>query len=45
VSRTVENCFTINLEVLSSMLYGWRSLEATVTIRLKARGRRLNSKT
>ena len=45
VSLAVENCFTINLDVLSSMLYGWRSLEATVRIRLKARGRRLNSKT
>jgi len=27
------------------VLYGWRSLEATVRIRLKARGRRLKSKT
>ena len=33
----------INLDVLSSLLY--RSLEATVRIRLKARGRRLKSKT
>ena len=40
----VENCFTINLGVLSSVLYGWRSLEATVRERLKARGRRLKSK-
>ena len=30
---------------LSLVLYGWRSLKATVRIRLKARGRRLNSKT
>ena len=45
VSLTVENLFTINLDVLSSVLYGWRSLEATVRIRLKARGRRLISKT
>ena len=35
----------INLGVLSSMLYGWRSLEVTVREGLKARGRRLNSKT
>jgi len=27
------------------VLYGWRSVEATVRIRLKARGRRLKSKT
>jgi len=26
----VENLFIINLDVLSSVLYGWRSLEATV---------------
>ena len=32
-------------DVSSSVLYGWRSLEATVRIRLKARGRRLKSKT
>ena len=37
--------FTINLDVLSLVLYGWRSLEATVRIRLKDRGRRLKSKT
>ena len=40
-----ENLFTINLDVLSSVLYGWRSLEATIRIRLKARGRRPKSKT
>ena len=45
MSLTVENLFTINLDVLSSVLYGWRSLEAIVRIRLKARGRRLKSKT
>ena len=45
VSLTVENCFTINLDVSSSVLYGWRSLEATVREGLKARGRRLNYKT
>jgi len=43
VSLTVENLFTINLDVLSSVEYGWRSLEATV--RLKTRSRRLKSKT
>ena len=45
MSLTVENIFTINLDVLSSVLYGWRSLEATVRIRLKVRGRRLKSQT
>ena len=45
VSFTVENLFTINLDVLSSMLYGWRSLEATARIRLKTRGRRLKPQT
>ena len=44
VSLTVENFLTINLDVLSSMLYGWGSLGATIRIRLKARGRRLKSK-
>jgi len=34
VFLTVENPFTINLDVLSSVLYAWRSLEATVRIRL-----------
>jgi len=41
----VENIFTINLDVLSSVVYGWRSLEVTVRMRLKARGRRLKFKT
>jgi len=45
VFLTVENLFTINVDVLSSILYRWRSLEDTVRIRLKARGRRLKSKT
>ena len=30
VSLTVDNLFTINLDVLSLVLYRWRSLEATV---------------
>ena len=37
--------FSSKGDVLSSVLYGWRSLQATVRIRLKARGRRLTSKT
>ena len=41
----MENHFTINLDVLPSVLYGWRSLEATVRIRLKTRGKRLKPKT
>ena len=45
VSLGVEDCFTINLDLLASVLYGWRSLEATVREGLKARVRRLNSKT
>ena len=45
VSLTVENPFTINLEVLLSVLYGWRSLEATGRIRLKSRGKRLKTNT
>ena len=45
VSLTVEKVFTINLDVLSLVLYGWRSLEATIRIRLKAKGRRPKSKT
>ena len=45
VSLTVENFSTINLDVLSSVLYGWISLETIVRIILKARGRRLKSKT
>ena len=44
VSLTVEKLFFINLDVLSSVLYKWRSLEATVRIRLKTRGKRLKSK-
>ena len=44
MSFTVENLFTIKLEVLSSVVYGWRNLEMTVRIRLKTRGRRLNPK-
>ena len=36
--------FIINLDGLSSVLYRWRSLEATVRIRLKTRGRRLKPK-
>ena len=31
-------------DVLSSVLYRWRSLEATVKIKLKTRSRRLKSK-
>jgi len=38
VSLTVENLSTINLDVLSSVLYG--CLEATTRIRLKDRGKR-----
>ena len=45
MSLTVENLLSINLDVLSSVLYGWRSLETTVRIRLKTRGRRLKSQT
>jgi len=35
VSLTVEKLFIFNLHVLSTVLYRWRSLEATVKIRLK----------
>jgi len=45
LSLAVENCFTINIDALSFVLYGWRSLEATIREELKARSRRLNSKT
>ena len=45
MSLTVENLFTIYLDVLSSVLYEWRSLVATVRIRLKARVRGLKYKT
>ena len=44
-SLTVEKLLVINLDVLSLVLYRWRSLEATVRIRLKTRGRRLKSNT
>ena len=44
MSLSVEDLFTINLDVLSSVLYGWRSLEATVSIRLNARGEGLTPK-
>ena len=37
--------FSSKGDVLSSVLYGWRSLEATLRIRLKARARWLKSKT
>ena len=33
----MENLFTINLDVLSLVLYEWRSLEATVRIRIRQR--------
>ena len=39
-----ENLFAINLEVLLSVLYSWRSLETTGRIKLKSRGRRLKPK-
>jgi len=42
VSLTVEKLFIFNLDVLSTVLYRWRSLEATVKIRLKTRSRRLS---
>ena len=41
---SVEKLFIFNLDVLSVVLYRWRSLEATVKIILKTRGRRLKSK-
>ena len=41
----VENLFTINLEVLISVLYSWRSLETIGRIKLKSRGRRLKPQT
>ena len=44
VSLKVEKLFIINLEVLSSVVYKWRCLEATVKIKLKTRSRRLKSK-
>ena len=44
VALTVKNLFTINLDVLSSLLYGWKSLEAIIREGLNVRARRLNSK-
>ena len=44
VSLNVEKLFISNLDVLSSVLYRWRSLEATVKIKLKTRSRGLKSK-
>ena len=44
VSLNVEKLFIFNLDVLSSLLYRWRSLEATVKLKLKTRSRRLKSK-
>ena len=44
VSFNVEKVSIFNLDVLSSALYRWRSLEATVNIKLKTRSRRLKSK-
>ena len=44
VSLNVEKLFISNLDVLSSVPYRWRSLEATVKIKLKTRSRRLKSK-
>ena len=44
VSLNVEKLFIFNLDVLSSVLYRWRSLEVTVKIKLKTRSRRLKSK-
>ena len=41
---TVEKLFIFNLDVLSVVLHRWRSLEATVKIRLKTKSRRLKSK-
>ena len=41
---TVDNHFSINIDVSSLVLYGWRNLEAIVRIRLKIRRRSLNPK-
>jgi len=41
VSLTVEKLFIFNLDVLSAVLYRWRSFEATIKITLKTRSRRL----
>ena len=40
----MEKLFIFNLDVLSMVLYRWRSPEATVNIRLETRSRRLKSK-
>ena len=40
----MEKLFILNLDVLSTVLYRWRSLETTVKIRLKTRNRRLKPK-
>ena len=45
VSLTVEKLFIFDLDVILLELFRERSLEATVRIRLKTRGRRLKSKT
>ena len=45
LSLMVENLFTINLEVLLSVLYSWRSLETIGRIKLKSRGNRLKPQT
>ena len=45
VFLSVESCFTINLGIFSSVLYEWRSLDATVREGPKLRGRGLNSRT
>ena len=44
VSLSVEKLFIFNLDVLSSVLYRWRSLDDTVKIRLKTRSRRIKCK-
>ena len=45
MSLTVEKLFIFDLDVILLELFRERSLEATVRIRLKTRGRRLKSKT
>ena len=37
--------YSTDIKTSRLMVYGWRSLEATVSIRLKTRGRRLKNKT
>ena len=44
VSLNVEKLFIFNRDVLSSVLYKWRSLEATIKMKLKTGSRRLNYK-